>query len=233
MQLLNKVAISDYDKNGGVDIFGVGVSGGTNTLFRNRMTKYNWLTVKLKGIRCNTSGIGARVRVVAGELIQIRDVLCEFSFGLQNDIPVEFGLGSQNTIDTVEVRWPGRNTDVLTGVKANSAIIVEQGRGDAAIPISSYLKQNFPNPFNQFTTIRYQLQGNPLSPEKTMVVNLSVYNMVGQKVKTLVNENRIAGSYIVMWDSKDEFGNYVPSGVYFYKISTGEFVETKKMVLLR
>ncbi|MFZ5515696.1 MAG: C25 family cysteine peptidase [Candidatus Zhuqueibacterota bacterium] len=229
----SSIAVADYDRNGGVDVFCLGTTGIPNALFKNRLKMNNWLTVHLKGITCNSSGIGARIRVVAGGLNQIRDVVNQFAGGLQCDLPVEFGLGNHSVVDTLEVRWPDGKSDILTGVKANAAITVEQGRGDAAIPSSSYLRQNFPNPFNQLTMIQYQVQGNPLSPEKTVAVNLSVYNIVGQKVKTLVNENRIVGSYGALWDGKDELGNYAPSGLYFYNLRSGDFTETKKMLLLR
>jgi hypothetical protein len=83
------------------------------------------------------------------------------------------------------------------------------------------LSQNYPNPFNPRTVIRWQLAGNSN-------VELSIYNLLGQKVATLVNKKQHAGTYQVEWDA-----SAFASGVYYYKIEAGEFQDVKKMILLR
>jgi len=83
------------------------------------------------------------------------------------------------------------------------------------------LKQNYPNPFNPITMISWQ---SPQSGRQT----LKVYNILGKEVATLVNEFRSAGNYEVNFDA----GN-LSSGVYFYKLQAGSFVETKKMILVK
>jgi hypothetical protein len=88
------------------------------------------------------------------------------------------------------------------------------------------LHQNFPNPFNPQTTIRYYL------PQSSNVV-LSIYNVMGQKVKTLVNGPQPAGYHSVTWDGTDKNSVEVASGVYFYRVNTDYSEETKKMVLLK
>lgn len=88
------------------------------------------------------------------------------------------------------------------------------------------LSQNYPNPFNPETEISYILPN-------ACQVDLSVYNLLGQKVRTLVHEFQSAGLKNVKWDGKDENGLNVASGVYFYKIKAGEFTESKKMMMLR
>ena len=94
------------------------------------------------------------------------------------------------------------------------------------IPNSIYLYQNYPNPFNPETVIAYQL------PEETEV-EISIYNILGQKVKTLVKGRIDAGYHKVIWNGKDADGNDVSSGIYFYKINTDKFSETKKMLLMK
>lgn len=94
------------------------------------------------------------------------------------------------------------------------------------IPRTYQLFQNYPNPFNPQTMIKYDLP-NPGH------VNVTIYNILGQKVKTLVNEHQEAGHKWVNWDGKDDGGKEVASGIYFYKIKTAEFEKTKKMVLLK
>jgi hypothetical protein len=88
------------------------------------------------------------------------------------------------------------------------------------------LEQNYPNPFNPSTTIQFSVTsaGN---------VELAVYNILGQRVRTLLNSETAAGSYKVQFDGKDDSGLILSSGVYFYKINTGNFVQTKKMVFLK
>jgi len=94
------------------------------------------------------------------------------------------------------------------------------------IPEEYKLYNNFPNPFNPRTIIRYEI---PTSCS----VELSIYNQLGQKVYTLVNKWQTAGTYQVVWDGKDDQGQPVASGVYVYQIKAGDFVEARKMVLMR
>ncbi|NIV95765.1 T9SS type A sorting domain-containing protein [candidate division KSB1 bacterium] len=94
------------------------------------------------------------------------------------------------------------------------------------LPNHFRLSQNFPNPFNPRTEIRYEL------PEDRHV-NLTVYNVVGQKIKTLVDEVKAAGAHSVTWDGTDERGQPVPSGVYLYRFDAGVVSGTKKMILVR
>ena len=94
------------------------------------------------------------------------------------------------------------------------------------IPVTFTLHQNFPNPFNPITTLRYDL------PEDNFVM-LTVYDMLGREVTQLVNTTQEAGFKAVHWDATDSMGRPVSAGVYLYQIKAGEFVQTKKMVLLK
>jgi hypothetical protein len=94
-------------------------------------------------------------------------------------------------------------------------------------PIEKYtLYQNYPNPFNPFTIIRFDL------PEPAYV-KLQVFNLKGQLVKTLIEEDMNAGEQVVCWYGKNENNKLVSSGVYFYKLEAGEFSQTRKMILLK
>ena len=96
-----------------------------------------------------------------------------------------------------------------------------------ALPTAFALADNFPNPFNPTTTIQYAL---PQAAD----VELTVYNVVGQPVRTLVAEHQSAGRYVVEWDATDDSGHSLSSGMYFYRLEAGgEFLEVKKMLLLR
>jgi ligand-binding sensor domain-containing protein len=94
-------------------------------------------------------------------------------------------------------------------------------------PIKQFeLQQNYPNPFNPQTTIRYNLIKN----EK---VTIEIYNICGQKIKTLVDQQKSAGKHSVVWDGKDAENRKLPSGVYFYRCITGASSITKKLVLVK
>ncbi len=88
------------------------------------------------------------------------------------------------------------------------------------------LADNYPNPFNPETTIKYAL------PE-AVDVRLDIYNMLGQMVRTMVADNQSPGRYVVRWDATDESGNDLSTGIYFYRLRAGDFLETKKMLLLK
>ncbi len=95
-----------------------------------------------------------------------------------------------------------------------------------AVPDKYSLSQNYPNPFNPNTIISYEL---PVAGN----VKLSVFNLLGQRVATLVNSYHDAGRYEIGWNGTDENGNQVSSGVYLYRIKAGDFIKTKKMILAK
>jgi hypothetical protein len=92
---------------------------------------------------------------------------------------------------------------------------------ETIIPSRAKLLQNYPNPFHPSSTIEYHL------PAKAFVT-LKVYNLLGQEVATLVNQKQEAGSYQVQFD-----GRGLASGMYFYRLQAGDFVDTKKLLLLK
>ena len=85
---------------------------------------------------------------------------------------------------------------------------------------------NYPNPFNPVTKLRYTIPKNSL-------VSIIIYDMLGRQVKTLVNQTQNAGYASVIWDATNDYGKPVSAGIYLYQIQTGEYIQTKKMVLLK
>ena len=114
---------------------------------------------------------------------------------------------SPSSPDTVFLTGVG---DKTTGVQDN-----------LNIPKSFSLSQNYPNPFNPSTTIEFSLP-------KRAFVNLTIYNTLGQVVKTLVSSEMESGTHRIIWKA-----NNIPSGIYFYRLNAGNFVETKKMILMK
>jgi hypothetical protein len=111
--------------------------------------------------------------------------------------------------------------DIITWL--NNVVPNPTGTGTVA---SNSLSQNYPNPFNPQTTIAFSVK------ERGMV-NLKVYNVAGQLVRTLANEQFAAGAHTKVWDGRNDSGQPVSSGVYFYKLVANNFAQTKKMVLLK
>jgi len=100
--------------------------------------------------------------------------------------------------------------------------------GPGRLPQAFSLSQNIPNPFNPSTTIGFTVAEGP-----AVHVGLKIYGIRGRLVRTLVDEDRKAGAYTVFWNGTDAMGHQVASGVYFYRMSAGEFMQTRKMVLLK
>jgi len=94
------------------------------------------------------------------------------------------------------------------------------------LPGEFQLAQNYPNPFNPFTTLLYELSENSH-------VKITIYDMLGRKVKTLINKTQDAGSRTIIWNATNDYGEPVSAGIYLYQIKAGEHLQTKKMVLLK
>jgi len=113
----------------------------------------------------------------------------------------------------------------------NGTLAIHQG-GPTSVPTTDPLpeafglQQNYPNPFNPETVIRYQL---PQDSE----VKLSIYNVLGREIRTLVSGKRDAGYHDATWDGRDNAGQQVATGVYIYRLRAGNFTEVKKLMLLR
>ena len=98
--------------------------------------------------------------------------------------------------------------------------------GNDIIPLSFRLHQNYPNPFNPITTLNYSLPSS-------IKVQLTIYDMMGEVVKTLIEEHQNHGYKSVQWDATNNQGEPVSAGVYLYKIQAGNFTDTKKMIFLK
>jgi hypothetical protein len=106
-------------------------------------------------------------------------------------------------------------------------VTVEPGTNSGeVIPVASTLSQNYPNPFNPTTNIKFTIikAGN---------VNIDIYNIKGELIKTLVNGNYNVGEHSVVWNGMDNKGKTVSSGVYFYHMLSKEYSSTKKMILMK
>ncbi len=127
-----------------------------------------------------------------------------------------------------------QGTDNLNSITEVKAILNEPfdpltdviAGGPNALPQKFAVSQNYPNPFNPTTTIQYALP-------KRAKVTIDIYNILGQKVRRLVDETQPAGTHTIVWDGKNESNQAVSTGLYFYRVRTGDHEESKKMILLK
>ncbi len=134
------------------------------------------------------------------------------------------GLEEGNYISQVYVQTNGE--DIIIPVHVYVSPSVDLKEKISTLPKEFSLLQNYPNPFNPSTQIAYDLP-------KVAKVILEIYNVLGEKVKTLVEQEQSAGRHQVIWNGKNERGEAVNSGVHFYRLQTDEYTATRKMILMR
>jgi len=231
----NGVAWVDVDDDGDLDLSLASMSGGRNKLFRNDeadSTGNHWLQLDLVGSDQNTSAVGARVVVKAGGLTLLREVDGGSGFLSQGSPTLEFGLAAATVADSVYVRWPQGYYQILTDVAADQRLtVVQTATGvddpwEGQVPLAFRLDQNFPNPFNPSTVIKFTL------PRKGKA-SLKIYSVDGALVRTLVNGVLPSGGHAVTWLGRNQQGGRVGSGVYFYRLATDDRTATQKMLLLK
>jgi len=156
-----------------------------------------------------------------------------------DEVVLEGGTAIAGHLNTVGGKWTlghsqfpdlpyfnGKFDDVKFYNYSRSEVVGVEDETDTGLPEDFALDQNYPNPFNPTTDIRYAL------PEDNRV-RLAVYDLLGRKVTTLVNEYKPAGRYTVTWDGTNQYGLQMSTGVYFYRIEAGEYSEVRKMVFLK
>jgi hypothetical protein len=153
------------------------------------------------------------------ELLTLNDTvwIAPDNWIVQDIIPGQY-VDNLTILGVTPFSIPGLDTKLT-----NEIVTVEN---EATIPDYFLLEQNYPNPFNPSTTLSFVI-GQP------SFVSLKIFDVLGNKIVTLVNEEKPSGSYEVEFNGYSGNGINLTSGVYFHKLQAGNFVETKKMILLR
>ena len=242
------LSVSDYDLDGDLDLVVAQTSGPR--LYRNLLfdgdtldatdddsSPAGWLSLSLIGAPGNLEGIGATVELFAEELgMQRRDIFGPVGYTSHGSPHAHFGLGTASRVDSLRVRWPDGAVSVQT--KFGSTDInryltqkhpmVERsgylaGRGQ---PEEFLLEQGYPNPFNAEVSIPFAVAADGSA-------RLELFNMAGQRVRLLINQELQTGYYRPRWDGTDDAGRTVGSGVYIYRLQAGEFEQSRRLLLLK
>src|ERR1700682_1771431 len=123
------VAFGDIDNDGDIDIVVNDLDGSPQLLRNDGGNANNSVLIKTVGVKSNRDGIGARVKVVSGDLAQVDEVRSGGSYISQNDLRLHFGLEKRTKIDYIEVRWPSGVVDKITGLSANRILTINEGKG--------------------------------------------------------------------------------------------------------
>jgi hypothetical protein len=204
---------ADYDADGDLDLYLVN-SNSANHLFRNDNGGPHWVQFDLEGTESNHCGIGAWIHLRAGGQDQYRQVGGDGGYLSRNALTASFGLGSADTIDLLEVRWPCGMEIVYTGVAADARQLlredvtaVDTPAAPAALRLTSY-----PNPFNPSTSIAFELPA-------AASVELAIYDLSGRRLRGLLaDEHYPAGRHALSWDGRDDAGRALSSGIYFCRL---------------
>ena len=223
-------AWGDYNNDGFLDAIIIN-AGAANNLYRNDVANGNhWINIEARGTSSNRSGIGAKVYAKAtifGESYwQLRHISgSPTGDRSQNSLRVHFGLGDATSIDSLRIEWPSGIIDETADVPVDEFLIAQEGMGFSVSPVSSekeIIRQgqdvdiiNFPNPFKDTTTIRYTLH-------KTGHVRISVFDLLGRLVTTLVDAQQVEGTHEVDFTVQG-----LPGGRYMYRLETDKAAQTR------
>ena len=237
-------SIGDYDNDGDLDIYVVNINRH-DVLYRNEGNPNHWLQIKPRA-NYQSLWIGTRIKAVAGDLRQIREIRAGSSYVSQESMVAAFGLGGYEKVDEIEIRWPNGAIQTLKNMKADQLLVVTpeswtiQAQVDpSGLKLTKWgkvrhlaLYPNYPNPFNPETWIPFQLA------EKAKI-KIEVYNIHGQLMRVLELGKKGPGLYLTpsqaaYWDGKNEGGEKVSSGIYFYRlIATADESQQKQSAIDR
>ena len=219
---------ADWDADGDLDLLLPSNSGLKPYLMQNNGgNSNNFLQLKLTGIQSNRSAVGARVIAISDGLKQMREIYVGSGYS-SPPLDVHFGFGQRTIVDSLIIKWPSGIIDKFIDVAVNQMLSIEEGSSSSEVEtkknilISRFqLYQNYPNPFNSSTIISFSL----MSHEN---VKLTIYDLLGREIDIITNREYSAGTHKLQYNAID-----LLSGVYFYKLEVGNFIDMKKLIVLR
>jgi len=186
------------------------------------------------------NGKGVPVRFIKRLMVQLRYAEADsggMSLGKSNSAGVQLRYWDENLdqwLPVTDASYDLKNHRVVfetEAIQSYYAVIGTEGVTSItefknSLPDNFTLEQNYPNPFNPATTIGFQINSAGL-------VKLSIFNVLGQEVRTLVNELKPVGNYQVVWDGRNNYGNVLPTGTYIYKLQFANQTQIRQMSLVK
>jgi hypothetical protein len=220
----------DYDRDGDLDLFvPTARTEAASRLYRNDLANGNhWLEVKLVGGEANRAGIGAKVRVRTSPggtpRWQMREISASTGYGGHGPLEAHFGLGAANTIDSLEVEWPGGQVDRHAAVAVDTFLVLTQ-QEEVGVPARSFGNRLdlrvAPSPFRSATRVSWTL-------ERAERLRVRVHDVRGRLVTTLADGSFAAGTHTLAFEP----GPQAAAGVYFVTVATATTEVTRRMVRL-
>ena len=240
----------DFDNDGDVDFYVVNNTG--NTLLQNDLdpgfpksnnrfvqSKNRRIKIRLIGTESNPDGIGTRVTVAVGNHVQTQELICGTGFLGSDSLELEFGFGANFQSGSITLAWPsgivetyqfGYGGDVYIFTEAGDVVTAVEPTGKLSTTWSKVkaaeVFQNYPNPFNPETWIPYQLF-------EASTVQISIYSQTGERIRDFNLGHQPHGEKVLYWDGKNNDGETVASGIYFYQFRAGDTQSVRKMWLMK
>ena len=222
--------VFDYDNDGDLDLLVVNQEPRDPTmelpearvlLYRNEVSSGNWLKVKLEGIKADNDGLGSRVEVLTDERLLIREIDGGSSHSSQSSTIAHFGLGSDELVEQITVKWVGGNAQVLDNVASNQFITIREDVRESEGADELELKI-FPTYFVDEMIIEYQLPND-------QSFDISIFDSQGRLIRTLLkSEGSLSRSGFWQWNVEDPLVH----GVYIVQLRSGNEIVSEKAIKL-
>lgn len=200
-------------------------------LYVNQGPGGNWLALSLGMTLAGGTPVGAAVTMHAGSLVVHRRVEANAWRGFQEPLALHFGLGTETTVDSLVIAWPGGSTETLGPIAANQRVVHAEGDGVVSVP------PRFGTPGIHVGAVTPQpasgAQRILLTLPRASQVRVDVYDLRGRHVRTLADGTKPAGEVLLNWDGRDGEGRRVPTGVYFLRGVTTQGSFLRKVLRIR
>ncbi len=191
--------------------------------------------IKNQGVRRIVANLNGHEFILSAESEATLKTSHTISMPLNGEITIDVRRYLKEDGNTLNLAYEGpegsRADLVLSDMKMKNSVDLELNL--SPLPQQFALRQNWPNPFRSGTTIQFEVPTSLTNPNGTEKVEIKIYNLLGQLVRTLVDVNLQAGSYNMIWNGRDENGRPVAAGVYLYNLTAGKIRIAKKMALIR
>ncbi len=220
--------VFDYDNDGDMDLFVVNQEARNPSsvmpparclLYRNDAAQGNWLKIELEGVQATTRGIGARIEVIVGGKLLVREIYAGDSHMSQNSTIAHFGLGNAPGVERITVKWPGGHTQSLPDVAANQYLRIVESPHSQSFEADQFAI--FPTHFEQGLSVKFEL-GGPAAELKSV----AVFSADGRKVDQVEDFPRQSPAGFFHWEAPVGLGH----GLYLFRFETGSGYSVAKAI---